>query len=406
MVEEIVVEGYNALLECLNEKQGSVLFVLFSGSLDENGVSWCPDCVAADPVIKRNLDKAPADSVFIHCHVGPREYWKDQNNEFRKDPKLFIKCVPTLLRFGSTGNKGMGSERVKRWSKTRSVFRNGLFKNKVAIVTGGGTGIGKGITKELLFLGCNVMIASRNNNKLDTGAKEIKEWLRNTGHHATLETLPCNIRKEEEIQNLMSHTLEKFGQIDFVVNNGGGQFISRAEDIRLKGWNAVVETNLTGTFLMCREAYKHWMKDNGGAIVNIIVDMWKGFPIMSHSGAARAGVDNLTKSLALEWVHSGVRINSVAPGSSIYSDTAAANYGDVNIFEENKKTVPYHRLGTVEEISSLVCFLLSPGATFITGETVRADAGQSHYACPTLKIPPHSKIPPYSWQNGAVDPED
>ncbi|RUS89240.1 hypothetical protein EGW08_002983 [Elysia chlorotica] len=280
-----------------------------------------------------------------------------------------------------------------------SVFRKGLFKDKVAIVTGGGTGIGKGITKELLYLGCNVMIASRNPEKLEKGEAEIKAWLKKGNHHAQLETLPCNIRKEEEVQNLMINTVEKFGQLDFVVNNGGGQFISRAEDIKLKGWNAVVETNLTGTFLMCQGAYRHWMRDNGGSIVNILVDMWKGFPIMSHTGAARAGVDNLTKSLALEWVHSGVRINSVAPGSSIYSDTAAANYGNINIFDTIKETVPYHRLGTVEEISSIVCFLLSPGATFITGETIRADAGQSHYACPTLKIPAHDKIPPYSWQS-------
>ncbi|GFR74951.1 peroxisomal trans-2-enoyl-CoA reductase-like [Elysia marginata] len=284
-----------------------------------------------------------------------------------------------------------------------SVFRKGLFKDKVAIVTGGGTGIGKGITKELLYLGCNVMIASRNQEKLESGAKDINAWLKAGNNHAKLETLPCNIRKEEEVQNLMIKTLDKFGQLDFVVNNGGGQFISRAEDIKLKGWNAVVETNLTGTFLMCQGAYRHWMKEHGGAIVNILVDMWKGFPIMSHTGAARAGVDNLTKSLALEWVHSGVRINSVAPGSSIYSDTAAANYGNIKIFDTIKETVPYHRLGTVEEISSIVCFLLSPGATFVTGETVRADAGQSHYSCPTLKIPAHDKIPPYSWQSDVTD---
>ncbi|GFO23524.1 peroxisomal trans-2-enoyl-coa reductase-like [Plakobranchus ocellatus] len=287
-----------------------------------------------------------------------------------------------------------------------TVFRYGLFKDKVAIVTGGGTGIGKAITKELLLLGCNVMIASRNGNRLEKGANEITEWLKGTNDRARLETLPCNIRQEAEVQNLMTHTLERFGQIDFVVNNGGGQFVSGAEDIRLKGWNAVVETNLTGTFLMCREVYRHWMKDRGGAIVNIIANMWKGFPRMCHTGAARAGVDNLTKSLALEWVHNGVRINSVAPGSSIYSETAAANYGDLNIFEENRKTVPYHRLGTVEEVSSVVCFLLSPGATFITGETVRVDAGQSHYACPTLKIPFHNKMPPYSWQTDASGAED
>lgn len=100
MVKKIEVEGYAAFLNCLKEKTGTI-FILFSGSLDQNGVSWCPDCAKADPVIERNMDKAPEDSTFIHCHVGPREYWKDPNNEFRIDPKFFVKCVPTLLKLGS-----------------------------------------------------------------------------------------------------------------------------------------------------------------------------------------------------------------------------------------------------------------------------------------------------------------
>ncbi|XP_012938313.1 peroxisomal trans-2-enoyl-CoA reductase [Aplysia californica] len=282
-----------------------------------------------------------------------------------------------------------------------SLFRPSLFKNKVAIVTGGGTGIGKGITQELLYLGCKVMIASRNADRIQTGAAEMRGWLRQHGRSENqLEVATCNIRKEPEVKSLISQTLDTFGQLDFVVNNGGGQFVCPAKDISLKGWNAVVDTNLTGTFLMCREAYKQWMEANGGAIVNIIADMWKGFPMMSHSGAARSGVDNLTKSLALEWVHSGVRVNSVAPGSSIYSDTAAANYGDLSIFEENKKTVPYGRLGSVEEVSSAVCFLLSPAASFITGESLRVDAGQSLYAIATYKIPEHkTKIATYKWED-------
>ncbi|GFR80430.1 thioredoxin domain-containing protein 17-like [Elysia marginata] len=101
MVKKIEVEGYNALIECLKENNTGTVFVHFSGSLDENGVNWCPDCVKADPVIARNVDKAPEDSIFIHCHVGPKAYWKDQNNDFRQDPKFYLRCVPTLLRIGS-----------------------------------------------------------------------------------------------------------------------------------------------------------------------------------------------------------------------------------------------------------------------------------------------------------------
>ncbi|ESO85705.1 hypothetical protein LOTGIDRAFT_183947 [Lottia gigantea] len=278
-------------------------------------------------------------------------------------------------------------------TKISSVFRNRLFKNKVAIVTGGATGIGKAITQELLYLGCNVMIASRNVEKLSKAVKEIEQSPYNKG---CIDSVQCNIRKEEQVKSMISTTIDKFGKVDYLVNNGGGQFPSPADNISLKGWNAVIETNLTGTFLCCREAYNQWMKDNGGVIINIIADMWKGFPLMSHTGAARSGVDNLTKSLAIEWAHNGVRINSVAPGSSIYSDSAAANYGDAKIFEKCLHTVPANRLGTTEEVSAAVCFLLSPAATFISGETVKVDAGASLYQS-MWNIPEHNKSKPYKW---------
>ncbi|KAK3597246.1 hypothetical protein CHS0354_005005 [Potamilus streckersoni] len=279
--------------------------------------------------------------------------------------------------------------------KVASVFRPALFKGKVAIVTGGGTGIGKAITQELLHLGCKVMIASRNEERLKAAAKLMQDQLKcNTS--AELAHMQCNIRKEEQVKDLISSTLSRFGKLDFLVNNGGGQFPSPASGISLKGWHAVIETNLTGTFLCCREAFNQYMADHGGVIVNIIADMWKGFPGMSHTGAARAGVDNLTKSLSIEWAHHGVRINSVAPGSSIYSETAAANYGDPNIFEATIPLVPAKRLGTVEEVSAAVCFLLSPAAAFISGETLRVDAGASLYSS-RWTIPDHSKTPAYKW---------
>ncbi|XP_052254992.1 peroxisomal trans-2-enoyl-CoA reductase-like [Dreissena polymorpha] len=283
-------------------------------------------------------------------------------------------------------------------TKISSVFRPSLFKDKVAIVTGGGTGIGKAITQELLFLGCNVMIASRNIERLAHSADQIRNDIKPYNSRVRLEHMQCNIRNEEQVQNLISTTLTKFGKLDFLVNNGGGQFPSPAADIRLKGWNAVIETNLTGTFLCCREAYKQWFEEHGGVIVNIIADMWKGFPMMSHTGAARAAVDNLTKSLAIEWADKGVRVNSVAPGSSIYSETAAANYGSADIFNSYIPKVPAQRLGRVEEVSSCVCYLLSPAASFISGETVKVDAGASLYST-MWTIPDHSKLPAYSWDN-------
>ncbi|XP_035688495.1 peroxisomal trans-2-enoyl-CoA reductase-like [Branchiostoma floridae] len=202
--------------------------------------------------------------------------------------------------------------------RVRSAFRQGLFTDKVAIVTGGGTGIGKAITQELLYLGCKVMIASRSEEKVRTAAAEMSSHIP-TDSPAQVKALQCNIRKEEDVKNLFSKTIGEFGKLDFLVNNAGGQFPSPAAHISLKGWNAVVDTNLNGTFLCCREAYHSWMAEHGGVIVNIIADMWKGFPMMSHTGAARAAVDNLTKSLALEWAASGIRINSVAPVRSHFS---------------------------------------------------------------------------------------
>ncbi|BFZ06270.1 hypothetical protein BsWGS_09309 [Bradybaena similaris] len=282
-----------------------------------------------------------------------------------------------------------------------SVFRRGLFHNKVAIVTGGATGIGKAITKELLYLGCNVVIASRKLERLSLAATEICQWLEEGKSDSKLEVMQCNIRSEEEVQKLIAGTLRIFGKLDFLVNNGGGQFVSRAEDIRLKGWQAVLETNLTGTFLMCREAYNQWMKNHGGAIVNITMDMWKGYPLMSHSGAARAGVDNLTKSLALEWAHSHVRINSIAPGSSIYSETAAANYGSPDIFNQAIPRIPMKRLGSVEEISSAVCYMLSPAAGFITGASLVVDGGHSLYTTQGYEVPDHKPCPAYTWKQDA-----
>ncbi|KAK3891451.1 hypothetical protein Pcinc_004654 [Petrolisthes cinctipes] len=281
-----------------------------------------------------------------------------------------------------------------------SIFRAGLFKDKVALVTGGATGIGRAITEELLSLDCKVVIASRKEERL----KEAVEAM--CPNSTRLRAKVCNIRQEDQVKNLISWTLKELGKIDFLVNNSGGQFPSPVSAMSLKGWNAVIETNLTGTFLMCREVHDQWMSDHGGIIVNIIADMFRGFPMMGHTGAARAAVDNLTKTLSVEWAQDGVRINAVAPGSNIYSPTAANNYDDPTIFDRARGGIPMKRLGSPQEVSSAVCFLLSPAAAFITGETLKVDGGSSLYSYLMWQIPEHNKLPAYSWTNKTPTDEE
>ncbi|MFT4681826.1 MAG: citronellol/citronellal dehydrogenase [Flavobacteriales bacterium] len=254
-----------------------------------------------------------------------------------------------------------------------SIFKTDLFENKVALITGGGTGIGLRIARELGQLGAKVIIASRKMEKLEAGL----DILKSEGADAI--AVQCNIREEESIKACVAECVEKFGRIDLLINNGGGQFPSPAEMINRKGWHAVLETNLTGTFFLTQEVYNSSMSKNGGSVVNVLMDNRNGFPMMAHSAAARAGVENLTKTLANEWGRSGVRINSVLPGtidSSGLKSYAPEFQEMVRGYGKNNQA---YRLGTEAEVAAAVVFLCSPGASFITGVSLPVDGGQSLY---------------------------
>lgn len=266
-----------------------------------------------------------------------------------------------------------------------SVFRAGLFDDRHVIVTGGGSGIGRCIAHELASLGAHVVLVGRKPDKLDAVAAEIAE----DGGRASTE--PCDIRDEAAVEAAVARVVERCdGRVDGLVNNAGGQFPAPLVAINQKGWETVVRTNLTGGFLMAREVFRRSMADRGGAIVNVVADMWRGMPGMGHSGAARAGMDNLTKTAAVEWAASGVRVNAVAPGW--IESSGLDTYPDF-VKEQVKSLrhrVPLKRLGSEAEVSSVVCFLLSDAAAFVTGETVRIDGGAPLYPA-TMELPDHRR---------------
>ena len=252
----------------------------------------------------------------------------------------------------------------------QTVFRPGLLAGRTAIVTGGGSGIGRCIAHEIAALGARVALVGRKLEKLQGVAAEIAE----AGGEAVCHS--CDIREEDRVRETVAAVVGEFGRVDYLVNNAGGQFAAPLESISAKGWDTVVRNNLTGGFLMARECYTQSMKantqgGNAGAIVNIIADMWFGMPDMGHSGAARAGMLNFTETASLEWAP--VRVNAVAPGwiaSSGMDHYPQAMAGHIRALPTK---VPLGRLGTESEVSAAVVFLLSPAAAFISGSCLRVD---------------------------------
>ena len=247
----------------------------------------------------------------------------------------------------------------------RSVFRPGLFAGQVIVVTGGGSGIGRCTAHELAALGAHVVLVGRTLAKLEAVATEIRE----DGGEASC--CACDIRDEEAVKAAVAGILAARGRIHGLVNNAGGQFPAALDGISARGWQAVIANNLTGGFLMARECYTQCLRAHGGAIVNMLADMWHGMPGMGHSGAARAGMLNFTETAACEWAP--VRVNAVAPGwiASSGMDTYPAAMKP--LIQGLAKHVPAARLGTEAEVSAAIVFLLSEAAAFISGACLRID---------------------------------
>lgn len=251
----------------------------------------------------------------------------------------------------------------------QSVFRPNLFQGHVAVVTGGGSGIGRCTAHELAALGATVALVGRDGAKLEQVAAEI------AAVGGTASCHPCDIRVEAQVIELVDAIIAKHGRIDSLVNNAGGQYRQPLDQISSKGFEAVVRLNLFGGFMVMREVYNRWMKQNGGAIVNMIADIWGGWFQYGHSGAARGGMWTLSQTAASEWAHSGVRVNCVAPGG--IASSGFDTY-EPNVQEDILKyppSVPAQRYGNVAEISAAITYLLSPAAAYITGSCIRVDGG-------------------------------
>lgn len=277
-------------------------------------------------------------------------------------------------------------------SGRRRVFAPDLCEGLVALVTGGGTGLGRAIARALADAGADLLLAARNLERLEAAAAELRAA---TGRR--VETAVCNIRERESVEALAERAHALFGGVDMLVNNAGGQFPSPARAIRPKGWHAVVDLNLNGTWHMTQVFGERMLAGRGGSITNVIAVIGRGFPGLAHTAAARAGVLELTRTLAYEW-GTKVRVNCVAPGP-FRTEGFDSTY-DVDSMTSGMRTIPIPRFGRIHEAAHAVVFLASPAASYVTGEVLYVAGGQQLYGMnqalldPSFERPRRGEPPP------------
>ena len=282
-----------------------------------------------------------------------------------------------------------GEEMLER----ATVFKPGLFDGKVVLVSGAGSGLGKATAILFARLGATVVACGRNPGKLEDTAQTLGEA------GLALDTHSMTIRDPDAVDRMMEAIWATHGRLDILVNNAGGQFAQPSIDFTVKGWNAVVDTNLNGTWYMTQSAAKRWIGGGqAGSIVNVVADIWRGMPQMAHTAAARAGVIYMAKTVAVEWAPHDIRVNCVAPG--VCETSAFARYapaGQATITQSNPTRGPGDEWDTVEAI----LYLAGPSGKFITGEVLTVDGGQQLWGDPWLAgRPDHFKLdpdePPYA----------
>jgi 2,4-dienoyl-CoA reductase [(3E)-enoyl-CoA-producing], peroxisomal len=263
----------------------------------------------------------------------------------------------------------------------RSVFRAGLLDGQVALITGGGSGIGFGVAELLSSLGAHVVLASRKLERVEASA----EKLRAAGGKASAYAL--DVREPERVKEVVEQVANTLGRIDLLLNNAAGNFYVPSESMSPNAWRAVLEIDLYGTFF-CSQAVMPIMRDKGGGrIVNVSMTLhYRGWPLMAHATAAKAGIDALTKTLAVEWAPHRIRVNAVAPGpiptEGVKKAFAPLAGGGADLFAVQRamddyaqRTIPLGRWGEPADIAQMVAFLASPAGDWITGSIIVIDGG-------------------------------
>lgn len=255
-----------------------------------------------------------------------------------------------------------------------TVYRADLFQDQVVLVSGAGSGLGKAIACLFARLGARLMVIGRDAEKIERAAAFL------TGLGAEVAWRAMTIRDADAVEALMDEAWERFGRLDVLVNNAGGQYPQAAIDFSVKGWNAVIDTNLNGSWYMMQAAARRW-RDAGrpGNVVNIVADIWRGLPGIAHTAAARAGVIYLSKTIAVEWAPLGIRVNCVAPGCcetegfGVYPAEGVESY-----YESN----PMLHVGDAHDVAEACVYLAAPSAKFVTGEVLTVDGGQQMWGDP------------------------
>jgi citronellol/citronellal dehydrogenase len=266
------------------------------------------------------------------------------------------------------------------------MYHPDLLRDRVALISGAGTGLGKATAYLFARLGARLALCGRQVEKLEASA----EGLRKLG--AEVSVHPMNIRRPEEVEQLHSDVWERHGGMDILVNNAGGQYPQAAIEFSPKGWNAVIDTNLNGTWYMMQAAAKRWREaKRSGCITNVVAVVWRGMPGIAHTCAARAGVIYLSKTVATEWSPLDIRVNCVAPG--------VIETEGMNVYPEEARRAmpgsnPMRRSGQATEVADAIAYLSSPASSFVTGEVITIDGGGQNWGdLWTIPRPPYFSEP-------------